>query len=113
MVTGFTETKDRVEYSLNRVQELAAQQSVAYVGNTERDVANLDYKLMDVCACLQSLTSAQFRHSERYSETGSWRDVYHISYKGPCHGVDDLYIKLRLDRDCIYVYLDSFHLQRL
>lgn len=113
MVTDITERRDRPEYSLTRIHELARQRSVFYVGNAERDAANLSYGLDDVSECIESLTSKDFRHSERYNRVGAWRDVYFVRYCGPTNCVDELYIKLRLDRDCIFIYLDSFHQQRL
>lgn len=119
MVTQITLRKAAADYSLTRIHALAAQGQVEYVGASERDIGNLEYLLSDVCRCLQCLGQANFSHSERYTETGSWRDVYRIRYPSPKQPidedeecVDDLYIKLRLDRDCVVIYLHSFHQTR-
>lgn len=118
MVTKFTDRKDKPEYSLRRIYELAEGKQFEYVGNCERDVANLSYSREDVAACLLSLTPSHYTHSERYSEKGSWRDVYVTRHPRPMTDGDDekrwddLYIKLRLDSDCIVIYLHSFHQPR-
>lgn len=112
MVTQFTARKDKPEYSLDRLHELARLRQVEYLGTCERDIVNLGYDLDAVCLCLECLSANDFDHSERYSEKTSWRDVYLTRYRGPADCIDDLYIKLRLDRDCIVIYLHSFHQPR-
>src|SRR5690606_30945327 len=112
MVNDGTQKKQRPEYSLNRVRELARSQQVAYVGNTERDVANLSYSLSDVCDCLMSLAEDHFSQAIKYPDKPKWYDVYLVRYGAYGHCIDDLYIKLSLDRDCILIHLHSFHQQR-
>jgi hypothetical protein len=110
MVTQWMEKRDRPESSLERIHELAAQQEVAY-GSTrvQRHIDNLGYSLEAVCECLRCLTPGHFQHSVRYSANGPWQDVYLITYRSPSNHDDDLYIKLKLTRDCICVVLCSFH----
>ena len=108
-------SKDRrndPKYSLERVRELAARGAVRYVSRTvQHNVEDLEYAPEEVHLCLQTLDRCHFRHAERYSETGAWLDVYQISYRGPT-GIDELYVKLKLNRDCTVVILHSFHLKR-
>ena len=65
----------------------------------------------DVWTCLQALDKCHFRHAERYNNDGPWLDVYHIPFQGPA-GIDELYVKFKLNRDCIVVILHSFHRKR-
>jgi motility quorum-sensing regulator/GCU-specific mRNA interferase toxin len=110
MVTE-AEHRDTPEYSLERVRTLAKDGSV-YFGSrkVQRDIANLSYAPEDVHKCLQTLNECHFHRAERYAARGPWFDVYLISYAGPSGAIDDLYVKLKLDRDCIVVILASFHL---
>lgn len=112
MVTE-TERRDSPEYSLTRVHELAAQGHVRYLsGRVQRDVENLSYAPKDVHKCLQTLNNCHFHHAERYPQEKAWLDVYLVAYPGPADVLDELYVKLKLDRDCIYVGLASFHRER-
>lgn len=107
------ERRSEAEYSLSRVCELAKQGCVRYGGrNVQRDIENLSYAPEDVQKCLQLLTDCHFHHAERYAPGGPWLDVYHVAYPGPTGVVDELYVKLKLDRDCILVVLASFHRER-
>ncbi|MBL0039622.1 MAG: type II toxin-antitoxin system MqsR family toxin [Xanthomonadales bacterium] len=112
MVTQFPEKKQDADYSLVRVHDLAARQSLRYAGTrVQLDVANLGYGLDDVCACLGSLRAEDFSHSERYVARGKWHDVYKLRW-GIGRPLDDLYVKFRLDDDVLVIELCSLHLQR-
>ncbi|MBK5963166.1 hypothetical protein CCR95_03435 [Thiocystis minor] len=107
------ERRNEAEYSLSRVRELAKLGCVSYGSkNVQRDIENLPYVLEDVQKCLQLLRDCHFHHTERYAPGEPWLDVYHVAYPGPTGVVDELYIKLKLDRDCILVVLASFHRER-
>ena len=112
MVTQQNEVRVKPECALARVKELAAEQAVSYGGRrVQNHVANLSYSFEAVCECLTQLTAAHFKHSERYGPDGPWHDVFLMKYRGPAGHDDDLYIKLRLDRDCLCILLFSFHLE--
>ena len=101
------------EYSVSRVCELAKQGCVHYLSRrVQQDVENLGYAPEDVHRCLQLLNDCHFKHAERYDAAGPWFDVYLVPYCGPTGVVDDLYVKLKLDRDCVVVNLASFHRER-
>ena len=113
MVTSETETRNRPEYSLDRIHALARQGKVGHASRrVQWDVGNLGYAPEDVHRCLQSLRTCNFKHSERYGGSGHWLDVYHLVCTGPCDVADDLYVKLKLNRDCVVVILHSFHRDR-
>lgn len=117
---GDPEIKNSAEYSLEQIRSLAQRGMVRYGSRTVmRDVENLSYAPEDVHQCLQTLNQCHFQQSLRYAPGGPWLDVYHITYNvptgenAPTGDVDDLYIKLKLDRDCVVVILASFHRKRL
>lgn len=113
MVTQDKESRDRPEYSLERIRALAAQGCVQYAGTrVEGDVMNLGYAPEDVHQCLQVLDGCHFHEAVRYPTTRHWLDVYRIRYPRPDGGVDPLYIKLKLNRDCVVIVLQSFHRDR-
>ena len=113
MVIRDTERRARPEYSLDRIRELARDGKVSYGSSTvQRDVENLGYAPEDVHRCLEVLNSLHFSHAERYAKAGPWLDVYCVSCQGPRGHLDPLYIKLKLNRDCIVVVLGSFHRER-
>lgn len=103
--------RDYPAYDIDRIRELAANGSLQF-GTTkaENDVQNLAYTLEEVCRCLASLESGHFMHAVRYGNTAVWLDVYRRRYPSPKGGIDDLYIKLKLNRSCISVVIQSFHL---
>lgn len=110
MVTRNGERRNQPEYSLQRVRELARTGSVDYGSRrVVRHVENLGYAPEDVCRCLAGLEAGHYRESIRYRENGPWLDVYLITCTGPAGHADSLYIKLKLNRDCIVVVLESFH----
>lgn len=107
------ERRTTSEYSLARVHELAAVGKVSYAGrNVERDVENLGYPPEYVAQCLQTLNKCHFQECIRYGNGVPWMDVYKVRYPSPKGHLDDLYIKLKLDRDCVLISLNSFHLDR-
>lgn len=113
MVTQPPETKADADYSLARVFELAARQSLRYAGTrVQLDVDNLGYGFEEVCACLRSLRPTHFSHSERYAPRGRWHDVYKLSWGLPGRAADDLYVKFRMDDDVLIIELCSFHQPR-
>lgn len=110
MVTGKDEKRDYSEYSLPRIIELAEQGQVRYFSKTvEHQAENLSFSPEDVCNCLAELNEGCFCHSVKYANQKFWMDVYHIFCQGQSGHQDNLYIKLKLDRDCIWIYLASFH----
>lgn len=107
------ERRDRPEYSLQRIREIAAQGKVQYLSSrVTMDVENLEFTPDDVHECLRALEAKHFRGSVRYEGSRAWLDEYLICCKGQRDSSDNLYIKLKLDRDCIWIYLASFHRER-
>jgi hypothetical protein len=111
-----TERREARTCSLERIRELASQEQVAYGGiKVEKDIRDLRYSLQDVCRCLQTLEEDEFSHAERYGHGPKevWLDVYFttmifVDERGR-EFEDELYIKLKLNADCIAVVLMSFH----
>ena len=104
------ERKKTPEYSLVRIHELAEAGEWAYGSRrVARHIENLGYSPDDVGACLVSLREAHYRGTVRYENAPVWLDEYLISFKGPSGHVDDLYIKLKLNRDGLLILLASFH----
>jgi hypothetical protein len=113
MVTDKDEMRNTPEYSIQRIRELAASGHVRYMSTTvERDVQNLEYIPDDVHECLARLDKSHYYNSIRYAGRKYWLDVYHITCQGQTAFQDNLYIKLKLDRDCIWIDLASFHRER-
>ncbi len=109
MVSNKEERKDKREYSLNRIKELAARGSVMHLSTrVTKHIENLGYSPDDVNECLMALQDDNYRGTIRY-QGRIWLDEYLISWNGPTGFTDDLYIKLKLDRDCIVIQLASFH----
>ena len=119
MVTDAPERRNSPTCGLARIRELASQEAVIYGGaKVQIDIANLNYSLHDVCYCLQTLEQDEFSHAERYGYGPKeiWLDVYfttmiYTDERGR-QFEDELYIKLKLNRDCIAVVLMSFHPER-
>lgn len=108
--SSVTERRAGAEYSLDHIRRLAEFGSVELRGKRLRcHLAELNYELGDVCQCLVSLQKHHFSHSERYENFPKWHDVYKIRHCGRDGLTHDMYIKLRLDRDCIVIDLCSFH----
>jgi hypothetical protein len=103
------ERKSSPEYSLTRVKELARSESVQLTQRSTRDSQDLGYSFEQVCECLAELERADFEHSVRYEGTTVWLDVYKMRNRTSTSRLDDLYIKIRLNRDCITVTVCSFH----
>lgn len=100
-------------YSLQAMQDLTAIGAIAYAGPTvERDIQNLGYSDDDVCHCIRILNSSDFRESAYFDDTRIWCDVYRITVRAFDRHSDDLYIKLKLNRNCTQVVICSFHRPR-
>ena len=109
MVSDERGRRDRKEYSLDRIRELAERGDVIYLSSrVGRDVENLNYSPDDVHKCLSCLKEENYRGTVRY-DGRPWLDEYLISYTGPTGHTDDLYIKLKLNHDCVVIQLASFH----
>jgi hypothetical protein len=72
-------------------------------------VENLGYVLADVCELLEQLEVEHFCHSERYTPTGRWHDVYSLEHPVDADPDERLYIKFRVTDDCLCIDLCSFH----
>ncbi|MDZ7788918.1 MAG: type II toxin-antitoxin system MqsR family toxin [Xanthomonadales bacterium] len=104
------EKKQSPDYSLDAIRRLASFGQIEYRGKkVPRDVATLGMDLNEVCLCLQTLQEHQFAHSIRYDNFLRWHDVYKMRYQTRDDRSLDLYIKLRLDRECVVIELCSFH----
>lgn len=105
-----TNKRTNPEYSLTRIKELAAKSKVIYGSrDVQRDIANLSYSLSDVCDCLCTLEDRHYIESIRYEKASVWLDVYLCAWQLPDQQRDPLYIKLKLNNDCIMIVLASFH----
>lgn len=110
MVTRKSDRRNSPEYSLTRIKELASKGKVLYGSrDVQRDITNLTYSLSDVCDCLNSLEPDHYVESILYENMPSWLDVYLCTWQLEGGALDPLYIKLKLDRDCITIVLASFH----
>jgi len=106
------EKRNKPEWSLTRIHDLAARQAIVYGSSrVQNTTGNLCYGIESVCECLSRLTLDHFQHAVRYSDIEPWLDVYRIKYRGPTDHDDLLYIKLKLNRDCILIVVCSFHLE--
>jgi len=104
------ERKGGPDYSLDAIHRAAAAGNVSYMGtHVEQAIENYGYTPADVCACLAALEKADFSHSERYSDNPKWHDVYKPVFRRSDGLKESLYIKLRLNRDCVVIELCSFH----
>ncbi len=104
------ERRNRREYSLRAVRDLARQGSVIYgSARVQRHIENLGYEPKDVHNCLACLEECHYRGTVRYENSRIWMDEYLISFSAPSGQIDDLYIKLKLNRDCVLIVLASFH----
>lgn len=104
------ERRHDAEYSLEQVHRLASFGQVDLRGiKIRQDLVDLGYELDDLCQCLAELERHHFRHSERYENFTRWHDVYKKRHTGPDGQTRNLYIKLRLSRDCITIEMCSFH----
>lgn len=114
MVTGKEEERrDKPAYSLQRIRDLATQGKVRYLSaRVTMDVENLEFAPENVHCCLRALEAKHFRGSVRYEGSKFWLDEYLITCTGQRDIPDNLYVKLKLDRDCIWIDLASFHRER-
>jgi hypothetical protein len=111
-----TERREACTCSLETIRKLVSQEQVIYGSiKVERDISDLAYSLQDVCRCLQTLEEHEFSHAERYGYGPKevWLDVYFTTMiftdERGREFEDELYIKLKLNADCIAVVLMSFH----
>jgi hypothetical protein len=118
MVTPDPKRQDKESCSLQRVQELAAQGAVIYASETvQRDVDTLQYDFEDVCATLRMLSPEDFHHAELYEDAKQWVDVYKVKVQFQRSSdskvyIDALYVKFKLNRNCVLVVVHSFHEHR-
>jgi hypothetical protein len=104
------EKRDDAEYSLDAVHRLAKASSVVLESRRVlRHVENLQYGIDDVNRLLQCLRRDHFLHAERYVDDQRWHDVYRLPHPVALNPNEHLYIKFRLNRDCIVIQLCSFH----
>jgi hypothetical protein len=107
---GVGETRNECEYSLEGVRRLAGFQQVRFMSRRiQRHVDALGFGLEEVCVRLSSLCEANFHHSERYADDQRWHDVYLLPHPAAANLNERIYIKFRLDRDCVWIELCSFH----
>lgn len=114
MVTRNVTQRDYAAYALERIVALATAGQVRYASSAVfRDSENLGYAPDDVHACVAALETCHFSHSEAYENASDWHDVFKLArYPSPAGHHDDLYIKLKLNRDCVVILLCSFHRDR-
>ena len=113
MVTKGDERRDRPEYSLDRIRQLAKSGKVVFGSRrVELDWQNLNYSPEEIHACIANLEPGDFRQSVKYHNRRFWMDEYRLRWRSSAGHLDSLYLKLHLNRDLIIVILDSFHLNR-
>lgn len=113
MVTCKDDTRDYPNYSIQRIRELAASGHVRYMSTrVEQDIENLEFNPDDVHQCVANIEESHFQNSIRYAGRNYWLDVYHITCQGRTAYQDELYIKLKLNRNCVWIELASFHRER-
>lgn len=101
------------EYSLEAVHRLAQRGRMVYGSRKARkDAENLDYMPLDVCECLRNLEPRHYIESICYRDN-EWFDIYLCNWLAPIstqNVFDNLYIKLKLYRNCTEIFLASFHI---
>ena len=112
MVTFNPEKRKTREYSLDAIHRLARRRCVFVTNKPLRDSQNLGHTMDSVCECLLGLEPRHYHESINYHNKQIWFDIYKLRWPAPTKNnqFDDLYIKLRLDRDISYITLTSFHL---
>ena len=112
MVTSNPEKREKREYSLDAIHRLARRRCLFVADKPERDSRNLGHTVDSVCECLLGLEPQHYHESINYHDEQGWFDIYKLRWPAPTkhNQFDDLYIKLRLDRDISYIILTSFHL---
>lgn len=104
--------RNKREYSLSRVCELAKAQKVTYANSRRatKDIEDrLNFSFEDVCERIALLTEEHYQESLDYGDWKGWLDVYLIPLDSYLGNTENLYIKLKLDRDCCEVIVISFH----
>lgn len=112
MVTDETERDSTPHYSLDRIRELAAGGHVSYGSSRVWvKIECLGYSPEDVYGCLANLNADDYSESIKYPNQPFWLDVYHCCFISSNGGKDELYIKLKLTKNCLTIVLASFHLK--
>ncbi len=110
MVNSKIQKRRQREYDLDRIRELAKSGKVAYGSrDVEKDIENLSYEPVNVHECLAELEDKHYKETINYGDHKGWLDVYHTTYQSPTGHQDDLYIKLKLNKNCVMIVLASFH----
>ena len=99
-------------YDLQAVILAAKAQKIIYGGRkVNQDVANLEYTINEVAACIQQLMPEHFEKVWTDTARSIKFDVYKIKFSPKKDVCDSIYIKLRLlDNGELYLSLGSFHL---
>lgn len=110
VVRGVAEKRNAPEYSLEGVYRAAAIGQVYYTSTrVQRHVDDLCLTDGEVWELLSQLRPEHFDCSIRYEQFRKWHDVYLLPHPVPANPSERLYIKFRLDRDCVWIELCSFH----
>lgn len=113
MVNQGDERRNRPEYSLDRIRQLAKSGKVVFGSRrVELDCDNLGYSPEEIYECVASLEPDDFRQSVKYPNRRFWMDEYRLRWRSNSGHIDPLYFKLHLNRDVIIVILDSIHRDR-
>lgn len=113
MVSPGDQQRDYPQFSLDQIKALAMEGKVQYAsGTVENDVENLGYSPETVHQCLATLEPQHFQRAIRYQNREVWLDEYQLKFASPTGDVDELYIKLRLNKHCVTILLHSLHQQR-
>ena len=105
---------DMPEYDLKFVKTAVTNSKIEYRGwLVQRDIANLGYKLEDVCDCLLTLREDDFDKTHYYEDGVPPDDSYIFHHtKQYSERKDELYIKFCLLNEFLILEIGSFHLPR-
>jgi len=84
-----------------------AIQSLTFIGGTSLRLCSF----FDPSVPIRAIPIRAIRDIESicYEKYSGWFDVYHCAWQLADQPTDPLYLKLKLDRDCITIVLASFH----